>query len=259
MAEKITRTNQSADKIFDVIETMVRYGSPMRLNDIAKASGLPQSTAFRMTNALRERGYVVQDTSSGKYALSMKFTLLGDMVRAKFDLRDLVHPYMVELAERCRNICYLAVARQRELVYIDMVSPPGSALMRMPFIGKHVPLHCGGIGMVILSDYSEARLEDYFNNMQCSSLTAKTSNDPAVLRQRIQRIRELGYGFLTEQLEAGNGSVAVGLRDYMGNVAAGLSIGGPVECLTDAYIKEILPHLLAAADEISVKWGYRAI
>ena len=27
MEEKITRTNQSADKIFDVVETMVRYGA----------------------------------------------------------------------------------------------------------------------------------------------------------------------------------------------------------------------------------------
>ena len=56
MAEKVTRTNQSADKIFDVVETMVRNGAPMRLNDIAKLSGIPQSTAFRMINALRERG-----------------------------------------------------------------------------------------------------------------------------------------------------------------------------------------------------------
>ena len=46
MAEKVTRTNQSADKIFDVVETMVRNGAPMRLNDIAKLSGIPQSTAF---------------------------------------------------------------------------------------------------------------------------------------------------------------------------------------------------------------------
>ena len=144
MAEKVTRTNQSADKIFDVVETMVRNGAPMRLNDIAKLSGIPQSTAFRMINALRERGYVIQDENSAKYTLSLKFSLIGDMVRAKFDLRDLVHPYMLNIAASCDGICYLAIPQQQELVYIDMVSPPGSVLTRMPFIGKHVPLHCGG-------------------------------------------------------------------------------------------------------------------
>ena len=52
MVEKTTRTNQSADKIFDVVEAMVRNGAPMRLNDIANLSGIPKITEFLMINDL---------------------------------------------------------------------------------------------------------------------------------------------------------------------------------------------------------------
>lgn len=259
MAEKVTRTNQSADKIFDIVEAMVRNGSPMRLNDIAKLVGIPQSTAFRMINAMRERGYVLQDENSAQYTLSMKFTLIGDMVRASFDLRDLVHPYMVKIAASCNGISYLAVQQQKDLVYIDMVSPPGSTLTRMPFIGKHVPLHCGGIGMVILSGAKESKLEEYLSTAEYTKPSPKTVTDPEELRAKIKEIQNLGYGFCTEQLESGNGSIAVGLHNHLGQIIAGLSVGGPVEQFTEEYIQRVLPCLTAAAEEISAKLAYHAL
>lgn len=259
MEEKVTRTNQSADKIFDVVETMVRYGAPMRLNDIAKLSGIPQSTAFRMINALRERGYVIQDENSAKYLLSLKFSLIGDMVKAKFDLRDLVHPYMLKIAARCDAACYLAVPQQRELVYIDMVSPPGSVLNRMPFVGKHVPLHCGGTGVIILSGYTDAMLDDYLDQAKYDKPSPKTMTDPDGVRAKVREAQSQGYTVCTEQLESGNGSIAVGLRNHLGEIIAGISVGGPVEQLTEPYIKKTLPQLQRAADEISAKLAYKAL
>lgn len=259
MAEKVTRTNQSADKVLDVVETMVRTGAPMRLNDIAKQSGLPQSTAYRMINALRERGYVLQDEDSAKYMLSLKFSLIGDMVRAKFDLRDIVHPYMTRLAAACDGICYLGVERQRELVYIDMVSPPGSVLTRMPYVGKRAPLHCGNIGMMILSGYSQTQLTDYFSKTPLTEQFPGSLSDPELIMKRIEEARLCGYSHSMEQLERGNGSIAVGLRNHTGKIIAGISVGGPIERLTDSYISNALPHLRVAAEQISQKLAYNAL
>lgn len=255
MAEKVTRNNQSADKILNVIETMARGGVPMRLSDIAKQSGLPQSTAFRMINALRERDYVGQDDNTEKYFLTMKFSAIGDMVRAKFDLRDLVHPYMAPIAEACNNICYLAVERQGELVYIDMATPPGAALTRMPFIGKHVPLHCGGIGMVMLSEQTEGELTAYLESLN----DTETVNDPEFVRAKIEEIRRSGYAALADRIEPDKGSVAVGLYNHLGKVTAGLSVGGPITDFTPEYVEKVHGVLSKAAADISGKMGYNVI
>lgn len=254
MAEKLTRTNQSADKILTVVETMVRGGVPMRLSDIAKQSGLPQSTAFRMINALRERGYVGQDDNTEKYFLTLKFSVIGDMVRAKFDLRDLVHPYMEHIAAECNNLCYLAVERDEGVVYIDMATPPGAALARMPFIGKRVPLHCAGVGMIILSERSTAEVEAYLQTLE-----PNIANDPDYIRSKIEETRRNGYSALADKIEIDKGSVAMVIRNHRGEVVAALSVGGSVTDFTPAYVEMVHQLLKSATDEISEQMGYNLL
>lgn len=251
MAEKLTRTNQSADKILTVVETMVRGGIPMRLSDIAKQSGLPQSTAFRMINALRERGYIGQDENTEQYFLTLKFSAIGDMVRAKFDLRDLARPYMERIAAECKNLCYLAVEQDGGAVYIDMATPPGAVLARMPFIGKHVPLHCAGIGMILLSERSDQEVNAYLRTLE-----PNIANDPEFLRSKIEEIRRNGYSALADRLEIDKGSVAMGLRNYSGQVVAALSVGGAVTDFTPAYVEMVRDLLKEATTSISERLGY---
>ena len=251
MAEKLTRTNQSADKILNVVETMVRGGVPMRLSDIAEKSGLPQSTAFRMVNALRERGYVGQDENTEQYFLTLKFSAIGDMVRAKFDLRNLVHPYMERIAAESKNLCYLAVERDEGVVYIDMATPPGAVLARMPFIGKRVPLHLSGVGMLILSERSDYEVTEYLN-----SLEINVANDPKYIRARLEEIRQNGYAAFPDRIEIDKGSVAMGLRNYSGEIIAALSVGGSVSDFTPAYVEMVRDLLREAADDISEKLGF---
>lgn len=251
MTEKLTRNNQSADKILNVVETMVRGGAPMRLKDIADQSGMPQSTAFRMINALRDRGYVGQDENTERYFLTLKFSSIGDMVRAKFDLRNLVHPYMEHIAAESKNLCYLAVERDEGVVYIDMVTPPGVVLARMPFIGKRVPLHLSGVGMLILSERSDHEVEGYL-----SSLENTPANDPTYIRARLEEIRQNGYAAFPDRIEMDKGSIAVGLRNYSGEIVAALSVGGPVSEFTPAYVEMVRVLLKEAADDISEKLGF---
>lgn len=256
MSENASLNNQSIDKGLDIIEVMARNGAPMRLNDIATECGQSKSTAFRMINALRSRGYILQNEDNARYMLSPKFTLIGSMVQAQFDLRDLVHPYMVKLAGTCNRISYLAVERQSELVYVDMVSPPGSIMTRMPFVGKTAPLHRGNIGLTILSDYSDTKLKEYLQqyaranpSVDLDALTEETMG-------RVANVRRFGYSSVASYWEPGNSSLAVPLRNHTGRVIAGLSLGAPGEQFTQEQIQELLPHLRTAAEEISHKLAY---
>lgn len=251
MAEKLTRANQSADKILNVVETLARGGVPMRLRDISEQSGLPQSTAFRMINALLERGYVGQDENTERYFLTLKFSAIGDMVSAKFDLRNLVHPYMERIAAESKNLCYLAVERDKSAVYIDMASPPGAVLARMPFIGKRVPMHCAGVGMMILSERSDYEVDEYL-----SMLEPNIANDPDFIRSKIEETRRNGYSALADRLELDKGSVALGLRNYNGEIVAALSVGGSVTDFTPSYVEMVVGLLKEAADDISERLGF---
>lgn len=256
MSQNASLNNQSIEKALDIIEVMARNGAPMRLNSIAIESGLTKSTAFRMINALRSRGYILQNEDNSRYILSPKFSLIGHMVDAQFDLRDLVHPYMVKMAGASNRIAYLAVERQSELVYVDMVSPPGSIMTRMPFVGKTAPLHRGNIGLTILSDYPDGKLRDYLLNYARENPGTNAQTLLEEITHQVAQVRKSGYSSIASYWEAGNSSVAVPIRNHTGRVIAGISLGAPMEQFTEDQIKELLPLLNAAANEISYKLAY---
>ena len=256
MSENASLNNQSIEKGLDIIEVMARNGAPMRLNTIAAEAGLTKSTAFRMINALRSLGYILQNEDNSRYMLSPKFSLIGRMVDAQFDLRDLLHPYMVKLAGSTNRISYLALERQSELVYVDMVSPPGSIMTRMPFVGKTAPLHRGNIGLTILSDYSDIKLREYLTQYAKENPSTDFAALTDEITAQVAEVRRLGYSNVASYWEPGNSSVAVPIRNHTGRVIAGMSLGAPGEQFTEAQVQELLPPLMAAAEEISAKLAY---
>ena len=57
-------SNQSIDRMFQIIEAMAFTGKPMRLNDIAEKSGIPASTAMRILIIV-----VLRSNSSQEYSV----------------------------------------------------------------------------------------------------------------------------------------------------------------------------------------------
>ncbi len=52
--------------------------------------------------------------------------------------------------------------------------------------------------------------------------------------------------------------VAAPIRDDTGAVVAALGIAGPVTRLTKKTVTSVLPHVIATADQVSARLGYRA-
>ena len=102
-------SNQSIDRMFQIIEAMAFTGKPMRLNDIAEKSGIPASTAMRILNAMIENGYASQNEETQLYNLSYKFLWVGNSIRENLSLNQLLHPYLQEISKRTALGSALAV------------------------------------------------------------------------------------------------------------------------------------------------------
>ena len=61
---------------------------------------------------------------------------------------------------------------------------------------------------------------------------------------------------MADRLELDKGSVAMGLRNYSGEIVAALSVGGSVSDFTPAYVEMVRDILKTATDDISEKLGY---
>ena len=256
MKEKLTKKNQSVEKVLQIIEIMAQARSPMRLADISEKLDLPASTVLRFVNTLMAYNYVNQDPETMKYRLSMKFCQIGDLVNAQFSIRDTVRPFLVDLAEKCQESACLALEDDMSVIYIDAVDGPDNLLRTMQRIGKVAPLHATGVGKLLLLNYSPEKLDRLIREKGLSALTCKTITTREVLLKELEKIRVQGYSLDDEECEIGAKCIAAPIRDYTEKIVACVSVSGPTSRMTEEKMERIKFILLSITRSISEKLGY---
>lgn len=257
MREKLAKTNQSVEKVFDIIEVMARAGISMRLQDISEQANIPASTALRLLNTLATYGYANQDTDTMKYSLSLKFALIGSVVASHNNIRNTIHAHLRQLSITSGESCCLAIEEQMEVVYIDTVDGPDNMLTITQRIGKRAPMHSTGVGKAILSDFSEDKLNQFLKIKGLKKLTDKTIISPVMLVEELNILRQRRYCLDDQECEVGARCLAVPIRDYSGKVIAAISISGPIVRMTHDKIDRLIPEILETIDMIEKKLGYK--
>ena len=80
-------TVQVIERMFTLFEVLASREEPMSLKDISEKAGLHPSTAHLILNDLAT-GRVVDRPESGTYRLGMRLLELGNMVKARLNIRD---------------------------------------------------------------------------------------------------------------------------------------------------------------------------
>lgn len=253
MPSKLAKPNHSVEKSFQIIETMASERQPMRLQDIAQSTGIPSSTALRMLTTLLTLGYVAQDHATLRYYLSLKFAYLGNCVTSQLSIRDIAHPILMTLAKTCGESVYLAKEQNSDVVYIDISDGPDNMLKITQYIGKRVPMHCTGVGKIMLLNYTAEEIHSMVEERGMPARTKNTITSYDELMRELDSIRERGYALDDEECELGARCIAVGITDYSGKIVAGISMSGPISRMTVKRIEEVSPIVINAAKDISRK------
>lgn len=255
--QKKTQGNQSVEKAFQIIELLAQEGEPMRLLDISKTLAINSSTVIRFLNTLLKCGYVAQDPETLKYYLTYKFCGIANKINANNSIRDLAAPYMKQLSKIFAESACLAVAQDMRVIYIYVVEGSDMMLRSMQRIGNIAPMHCTGIGKLFLTEFTDKQLDHLIETYGLNRFTTSTITNKDQLIAELDKIRQMGYALDNEECEIGTRCVAGPVRDHSNKIVAGISITGPSNRLTDAFIGERLHHLIDMTMEISENLGYR--
>lgn len=228
----------------------------MQLQNIAIKAGLPASTALRLINTLLNNGYATQDPMTLRYSLSLKFSYIGSLVSSQVRIRDLAHPYLMDLSRKCQESVCLAIEQDMEVIYIDVIDGPDGMLQITQRIGKRAPMHSTGVGKILLENYSSKQLNQLIAIKGLQILTPHTISNRENLVSEIDAVKKQGYALDNEECELGARCVAVGIRDYSKCVVAGISISGPISRMSMEKISTIIHVLSEGATNISRLLGY---
>lgn len=253
-----TQANQSAEKMLVMLEYLAGQSEPIRLLDISKDLGVNVSTALRFLTALINKGYVTQEEGTSRYYMTYKICALANRVSVHMDIRSIVKPYMEQLSQLFGESVCLAIEESRKVVYIEVVEGSGQMLRTMQRIGNVAPMHCTGIGKLLLLNYSDAELDQLIETEGLERYTEYTLVSKSQLTEELSKIRRQGVAYDNEECELGARCVAGPIYDSSGRVVAGVSVTGPTNHLADEFIAERLGEFRRIMEEISFKMGYKA-
>jgi DNA-binding IclR family transcriptional regulator len=246
---------QSVDRALTILEVLARVGEA-GVTEIAGELDVHKSTAFRLVTTLEAHRLVEQTSDRGRYRLGVGVLRLAGATTARLDLVQEARPVCRQLAADTGETVNIAVLSDRSALYLDQVAG-SSALQPHNWVGQHIPLHATSNGKVLLSGLEDGRLTEVLGSL--ARYTPLTITTRAKLRDELARVREQGYAVAVDELEEGLTAAAAPVRNAHGDVVASMSVSGPSFRLGPERVDDVVPRLVAAADEVSHRlgWGHR--
>jgi DNA-binding IclR family transcriptional regulator len=244
---------QVIERMFGLIDVLASREEAVSLKEISEKTGLHPSTAHRILNDLA-LGRYVDRPEAGSYRLGMRLLELGNLVKARLNVRDAALNPMRDLHRQIHQPVNLSVRQGDEIVYIERAYSERSGMQVVRAIGGRAPLHLTSVGKLFLALEDLPRLRAYATRTGLSGNTRNSITQLAMLERELTKVRQLQMARDNEELELGVRCMAAGIYDDQKKLVAGLSISAPADRLDEAW----LPKLQTTAAEISKSLGYRA-
>jgi DNA-binding IclR family transcriptional regulator len=243
---------QVLERTFALLDVLASQPDPVSLKHISERTGLHPSTAHRILNDLTV-GRLVERPEPGTYRLGMRLLELGNLVKARLDVRQAAIAPMRELHRLTHQPVNLSMRQGDEIVYIERVFSERSGMQVVRTVGGKAPLHLTSVGKLFLAQDDLQRVRAYATRTGLAGHTRNSITELGVLERELASVRAHGCARDNEELELGVRCMAAGIYDDQGKLAAGLSISAPADRLEDSW----LDHLRATAAEISSGLGWQ--
>ena len=254
MASKENQTPaiQVLERAFALLDVLASHQDPVSLKQISETTGLHPSTAHRILNDLTI-GRFVDRPEAGSYRLGMRLLELGNLVKARLDVRDAALGPMRELHKLTHQPVNLSVRQGDEIVYIERTYSERSGMQVVRAVGGRAPLHLTSVGKLFLASDDPQRVRAYATRSGLAGHTRNSITELSGLEREMAAVRQRGVARDDEELELGVRCMAAGIYDDQGKLVAGLSISAPADRLEESW----LPRLKETAAQISAALGYR--
>jgi DNA-binding IclR family transcriptional regulator len=238
-----------------VLKAFTAEEAEIGISSLAKRLGLAKSTVHRLAVTLAAEGFLEQNPDNGRYRLGLSLFALGALVRRRMDVAHEARPLLGVLRDRTQEAVHLAILSRQSIIYLFNLESTQAIGMRS-YIGTLKPAHCTSEGRVLLAHAPDPVVDAVLSG-PLEPRTPKTLVQPADIRNALEEVRQLGYAMDDEESEAGMRGVAAPIRDLSGKVVAAVGLAGPTQRLTKKELRALAVEVVATADGVSARLGYR--
>jgi len=247
---------KSVEHALTLLELLAQENGEMSLTQLSQKVGWPKSTVHGLLATLRDFHYVEQSAESGRYRLGIRLFELGNQVARSWVIRDAARPVMLRLSREFGETVQLGTEDDGEILYLDKLVA-NTVVSIMSEVGLRLPMHCSGLGKVLLAQKSPAELRRIIARKGLPAFTKRTITTQAVLEEELARVRAQGYAMDDGEIMDGLRCVAAPIRDGNGQVRYAVSISAQARNMYGERLEQIIGELRQAAAEISYAMGSR--
>lgn len=226
---------ESVERALRLLEALSDAGPEgASLADLATATGVNKSTAYRALATLRGRGFASQSPITGNYLLGAGAMALGERHWTPQNLASSLHAALVALSRAVDELVHLGVASDDFVLYIDKVEP-GRAIRVWSSVGQRVPAATTAMGRALLAatGVSDKQLGAYLHAVPPEQ--ALTHDH---LSQVVREARARGYSQEIEENEPGVACIGMAIL-RAGRPVAALSITSLADRMNEARRGEL--------------------
>ena len=208
-----------ADAVIGVLEARGEASAV----EIAKRTGEPLSSVYRLLQSLTGVGWVDRGWRRGTYRLGLLLLTIGGQLEDKLDVRKCALPSLRRLVETTNTTSFLCVRRDTRAVCVERVEGQAVRSLAMQ-LGSSLPLFVGAAPRAILAFLPPAE--------QRSSLRAfRLPGDPprpdaAAIQTDIERVRRDGFALSDGDVTPGIAALGAPVFNHRGELEAAISMSG---------------------------------
>ncbi len=205
-----------------VLRSLENEPDGLSLAEIAVRVDLARSTVQRIVAALADEQFLIAASPKSRVKLGPALIRLANAT--KFEVNQLVRPYMESLSRKLHETIDLSVIQGKSATFVDQI--PGSHRLRaVSAIGERFPLHCTACGKSLLSTLPLAKQNAILDN-GLEVFTPKTITSMKALRKELDLARQSFLAYDREEYTEGICAISTSFEGPLGRGFA-LSIPTP--------------------------------
>ena len=237
---------QAVDRAVVLLKAVANSTTPPTVLELAQATGINRSTAWRLLRTLEYHGLLDRDAITQRYSLGYAATAIAAAVTDDALVRR-ARPLLEDLAMQVGESVTLAVAKRFNLVYVDQVDPPDAIVPS--WLNKPLPLHATSGGKVFLA-WLRADERAAILPKELQRYTERTITDREDLGRELDAARRVGYALCIREYEEFSSGVSAAVLNSRQYPIAVVNVWGPAPRNPARRLHEIGRRAVAVADSV---------
>jgi DNA-binding IclR family transcriptional regulator len=240
---------RAVTRALDLLVELSKWDRPARLSELARGVKLHPSTALRLLESLRSRGFVAQ-TVDRSYVLGSRTFEIGTAFLSSVSIWSQANQLADRLAERTGETASVGVLDDGQILYIAIArGQQDMGIASAP--GTRHPLYCTSLGKAIMAELPLMEVSKLLEADPPKRLTANTIVDMNSMRRELGEIRTSGYAVDNEERTPGVICIGAAIHDHRGLPVGALSISGPAVRMTESGVAHLGGLVVKAAEAFS--------